>query len=96
MDDPGEREERDRLAGGVAKLAQILGHKTRHHQHRGGHRQLEERRDVRVLDPADRPPVDALEDAEPDAGGGRPQDAAHARDTGAIFWPFACSTVPPK
>ena len=33
---------------------------------------------------------------EPDAGGGRPQDAAHARDTGAIFWPFACSIVPPK
>ena len=32
---------------------------------RGGHGELEKRRHVRVLDPADRPPVEALEEPEP-------------------------------
>jgi hypothetical protein len=85
VDDPREREERHRLAARVAQLAQVLGEQARHHQDRGGHEELEERRDPRVLDAPDGAPVDALEEPEPDARGSGPQNAAHVR-----------ATVPPK
>ena len=56
---------------------EILGPKARGHEHERADRELEERGDERILDPPDRPPVEALKEPEPDAGGRRPEGAAH-------------------
>jgi hypothetical protein len=93
VEEAADAEVRDRRRREVRDPRQVAGDRARQRKHRPCDEQLQEGREVGVVELADGADVDALEEPEADPGRGRPQDARHA---GGTDCPFAFATDPPK